>query len=64
MQSDLKRAVANTRRGKKATIEQQKEILQQVEALEAQNPTKNPARSPLLSGKWSLLYNGEYAEIP
>ncbi len=58
MQSDLKRAVASTRRGKRATIEQQKEILRQVVALEAQNPTKDPANSPLLSGNWSLLYTG------
>lgn len=57
-QGDLKRAVAKTRRGKQATVEQQREILRQVVALEAQNPTKDPARSPLLSGHWSLLYTG------
>ncbi len=61
MQSELKRAVANTRRGKKATVEQQKEILRRVMALEAQNPTKDPASSPLLSGNWSLLYTGRDA---
>ncbi|CAL5227493.1 g10474 [Coccomyxa viridis] len=58
LKSELKRAVANTRRGKKATVEQQKEILRRVMALEAQNPTKDPASSPLLSGNWSLLYTG------
>ena len=60
-QSELKRAVAKTRRGKKATIEQQKDILRQVVALEARSPTKDPARSPLLSGDWSLLYTGRAA---
>ena len=59
-QSELKRAVANTRRGKQAGVKQQKRILRQVVALEAQNPTKDPARSPLLSGNWSLLYTGGY----
>lgn len=57
--SDLRRAVANTKRGKRATGEQQREILRTVEALEAVDPTPNPARSKLLSGRWSLLYNGE-----
>ena len=60
LQSELKRAVANTRRGKSATIDQQKDILRRVEALEVHNPTKDPATSPLISGKWSLLYTGAH----
>lgn len=58
LKSDLRRAVANTKRGKRVTGEQQREILRKVEALEALDPTPNPARSELLSGRWSLLYTG------
>lgn len=61
LQSDLRRAVANTKRGKRATGEQQRDILRKVEALEALDPTPNPVQSELLSGRWSLLYTGAAA---
>ena len=57
-QESLKRAVASTRRGKTATPQQQADIIQKIEQLEAANPTHDPAFSKLLSGDWSLLYNG------
>jgi alkylhydroperoxidase family enzyme len=34
------------------------EILEAVRALEALNPTTDPAASPLVSGTWSLLFTG------
>ena len=34
------------------------EIIRAVEELEALNSIANPALSPLVSGKWSLLYTG------
>ena len=58
LQSTLRRACASTRRGKKASREQQLDILRQVEALEGLDSTPDPARSPLISGRWSLLYTG------
>lgn len=58
VQSDLRRAVANTKRGKRADGQQQRDILRKVEALEALDPTPNPVQSELLSGRWSLLYTG------
>lgn len=64
VQSELRRAVANTRRGKDASAQQQREILKKVEALEALDSTPNPATSDLLSGRWSLLYTGkQYTEV-
>jgi len=58
LKDNLKRAVANTNRGKNTTAQQQSDILQTVEKLEAASPTSDPAVSDLLSGKWSLLYTG------
>ncbi|KAK9838271.1 hypothetical protein WJX81_001545 [Elliptochloris bilobata] len=58
MKADVKRAVASTQRGKKATGAEQREILRKVEALEASNPVPEPARNKLLYGRWSLLYTG------
>ncbi len=52
MQADVKRAVASTKRGKKATGAEQRAILRKVEALEAANPTAEPARSSLIYGRW------------
>ena len=64
VQSDLRRAVANTKRGKRADGQQQRDILRKVEALEALDPTSNPVQSELLSGRWSLLYTGAVGAIP
>ena len=51
--------MAATKRGKKATPKQQTEILNLAEQLEKKNPTSDPALSPLISGRWSLLYIGK-----
>ena len=51
-QADVKRAVASTQRGKKASGVEQRAILRKVEALEAANPTTEPAKSRLLYGRW------------
>ena len=54
---------ARTDRGKSATPEVAAEIESIVAALEAVNPTKDPAvNKELISGKWSLLYTGASAE--
>ena len=48
---------ARTDRGKSATPEVAAEIESIVAALEAVNPTKDPAvNKELITGKWSLLY--------
>ncbi|KAK9814967.1 hypothetical protein WJX73_003488 [Symbiochloris irregularis] len=52
------RATANTKRGKLAGPEQQAEILRLVLELEAASPTRDPATSDLINGRWSLLYTG------
>ncbi|KAK9845028.1 hypothetical protein WJX74_009835 [Apatococcus lobatus] len=62
VKAEVLRAVANTARGQKATPVQRKDILVLLEALEARNPTKRPAQSQLLSGKWSLLFTGPTEE--
>lgn len=59
LQETLKRAVATTSRGKTAGPQQQADILQAIRRLEAVSPTRRPAESSLLSGRWSLLYTGE-----
>lgn len=58
-QKDLLLLVSPTKRGKSATPTQQLEILQKAQSLEKQNPTRDPVSSPLLSGRWSLLYVGK-----
>ncbi|KAK3262196.1 hypothetical protein CYMTET_28935 [Cymbomonas tetramitiformis] len=52
------RLVGRTDRGKSLSTSQSADILQQLEILEAMNPTADPAASELISGKWSLLYTG------
>jgi hypothetical protein len=58
LKTQLIRATANSQRGKKATQTQQEAILQAAKSLEALNPTDSPATSPLINGRWSLLYQG------
>lgn len=64
----FRRATANSQRGKKATQTQQEAILQAAKSLEGLNPTDSPATSPLINGRWSLLYQGRSActqvEVP
>lgn len=62
LKDDLKKAVANTGRGKRASPQRQAEILRRIKALEAITPTTEPTSSGLLSGSWSLLYTGPGAE--
>jgi hypothetical protein len=52
MQAEVKRAVSSTQRGKKASGAEQRGILRKVQALEAANPTREPARSDLIYGRW------------
>ncbi|GLC35788.1 hypothetical protein PLESTB_000494300 [Pleodorina starrii] len=56
------RAVSGTQRGKAASREQRAAILQLLEALEKRNKLEAPARSPLLSGVWALLYQAPLDE--
>lgn len=58
LQDKVLRSTANTKRGKKASPQQQQDILKVVQELEAATPTTNPALSDLISGRWSLLYTG------
>ena len=51
-QAEVKRAVASTQRGKKASGAEQRAILRKVEALEAANPCAEPTKSKLLYGRW------------
>jgi hypothetical protein len=51
-------AVSGTARGKRATPAQRAQVLALLEELEALNAVASPARSPLLSGRWALLYQG------
>ncbi|KAK9854794.1 hypothetical protein WJX84_010153 [Apatococcus fuscideae] len=62
VKAEVLKAVANTQRGQRATPAQRKEILALIESLEARNPTKSPAKSDLLSGRWSLLFTGPTEE--
>jgi len=52
----LMQMVGNTSRGTKTTNETKIDILQALEIMERDNPTEKPARNPMLSGKWALLY--------
>ncbi|RAL39571.1 hypothetical protein DM860_003104 [Cuscuta australis] len=53
---ELLEAIAPLDRGADASPEDQDQIEQVVRKLEAANPTKQPLKSPLLNGKWELLY--------
>ena len=77
-QVQLVRAVANTNRGRRSSPSQRQQILQLVQELEDSNPTRyagidcytftttphnrRPVDSPLLSGRWSLLYQAPTRE--
>uniref|UniRef100_A0A061QZ91 Plastid lipid-associated protein/fibrillin conserved domain-containing protein n=1 Tax=Tetraselmis sp. GSL018 TaxID=582737 RepID=A0A061QZ91_9CHLO len=58
LKARLKRLAANTRRGKEAAPEVRSGVLEAVRELEALSPEPDPVGSRLLSGTWSLLYNG------
>jgi pSer/pThr/pTyr-binding forkhead associated (FHA) protein len=58
--ADLKAAVllaiSDTERGLRADKERRRKIEQLVRALEAKNPTRAPLKSPLMNGRWALVY--------
>ncbi|EYU35442.1 hypothetical protein MIMGU_mgv1a012236mg [Erythranthe guttata] len=56
IKEELLEAIAPLDRGAEATPEDQQTIDQIARKLEAINPTKEPLKSSLLSGKWELIY--------
>ncbi|KAI3731983.1 hypothetical protein L1987_63178 [Smallanthus sonchifolius] len=56
IKQDLLDAIAPLDRGAEASLEDQQTIDQIVRKLEAANPTKEPLKSPLVDGKWELIY--------
>ncbi|KAL7125073.1 hypothetical protein ABFS83_14G091300 [Erythranthe nasuta] len=56
IKEELLEAIAPLDRGAEATPEEQQTIDQIARKLEAINPTKEPLKSSLLSGKWELIY--------
>eukprot|EP00930_Biecheleria_cincta_P008401 TRINITY_DN109830_c0_g1_i1.p1 TRINITY_DN109830_c0_g1~~TRINITY_DN109830_c0_g1_i1.p1 ORF type:complete len:352 (+),score=38.80 TRINITY_DN109830_c0_g1_i1:67-1122(+) len=53
------RLAAATDRGQRLTTESRKRCEELLSVIEAGNPTRGPARSPLLEGKWQLVYASE-----
>jgi len=64
LQAEVKRAVSSTQRGKKASGAEQRAILSKVQALEAANPTREPARSDMIYGRWCVLPSVQHARHP
>ncbi|GKB09232.1 probable plastid-lipid-associated protein 4, chloroplastic [Tanacetum coccineum] len=56
IKEELLDAISKLDRGADATSEDQQAIELIVRKLEAANPTKEPLKSPLLNGKWELIY--------
>nr|XP_043627415.1 probable plastid-lipid-associated protein 4, chloroplastic [Erigeron canadensis] len=56
IKQELLDAIDPLDRGADASLEDQQSIEQIVRKLEAANPTKEPLKSPLLNGKWELIY--------
>ncbi|KAL8536049.1 hypothetical protein ACS0TY_011617 [Phlomoides rotata] len=56
IKEELLEAIEPLDRGADATPEDQQKIDQIARRLEAVNPTKEPLKSSLLSGKWELIY--------
>lgn len=54
--NELLEAIKPLNRGASASKEQQAEVEAAATALEQLNPTKKPVYSPLLNGKWRLIY--------
>lgn len=52
----LLQIAASTGRGEFATPAQKLKAESLIEEMEAQNPTPEPAKSPLVNGRWELLY--------
>lgn len=56
LKQELLDAIAPLNRGVKATEEDKEKVEELASKLEALNPTKNPVESPLINGKWKLVY--------
>ncbi|XP_071729870.1 probable plastid-lipid-associated protein 4, chloroplastic [Rutidosis leptorrhynchoides] len=56
IKQELLEAIVPLDRGAEASLEDQQIIEQIVRKLEAANSTKEPLKSPLLDGKWELIY--------
>ncbi|PKI52988.1 hypothetical protein CRG98_026568, partial [Punica granatum] len=56
LKEELLDAIAPLDRGAEATPEDQQRVDEMARRLEAANPTKEPLKSPLLNGKWELIY--------
>jgi hypothetical protein len=56
MMSTLLQIAASTGRGEFATKAQKEQAESLICALEAHNPTPEPANSPMVNGRWGLLY--------
>jgi len=54
--AELLDVIAPTKRGLTATAEQKEEIEALCQQLEKLNPTPKPLESPLLNGRWQLVY--------
>jgi hypothetical protein len=53
----LLQIAASTGRGEFATQSQKDQAADLIAALELQNPTSEPANSPMINGRWELLYS-------
>jgi hypothetical protein len=56
MRTQLVATIKPLNRGVDATEADKQEVEVLVQALEKANPTREPLKSPLLNGKWKLLY--------
>ncbi|GJP31961.1 hypothetical protein CLOM_g16513 [Closterium sp. NIES-68] len=56
LKEDLLAAIEPLERGLAASEDDQQAVEELAAQLEAVNPTKQPLRSPLINGKWKLLY--------
>jgi hypothetical protein len=56
LQAEIRRLAAGTNRGKRAPPAVAEAMLGAIASLEALNPTPSPAASPLLEGRWVLVY--------
>jgi PAP_fibrillin len=55
--ASLLQIAARTGRGELATPDDKKQAEQWIGILEANNPTPEPTKSPMINGKWELLYS-------
>lgn len=53
----LLQLAASTGRGEFATASQKKEAAEHIATLEGSNPTPEPTKSPMINGRWQLVYS-------